>query len=191
VKRFTTALLTLLIVTAGCAGPWKGKILDSDTREPLEGAVVLAVWERVYRTPAGGNSYFCEAKESVTNQAGEFDISSYTPVNLLPLISYMRGPVFTVFKPGYGSLSGLALGGFFTGEKKAEQDYQRGGERYSFAPYVVTLPKLKTLEERKKFYPGLLMYDEANKKAKNYMRLLNVEAAEIGIDPYPLDMNSK
>jgi hypothetical protein len=141
-------VLTLLVVITGCAGPWKGRILDAETKEPLEGTVVLAVWQRVYRTPAGGNSYFYEAKESVTNKSGEFEIPSYTPINLLPLISYIRGPEFTIFKPGYGSLNGLALAGFFTEEKSEEQYYELRGAKYKFASGVIELPLLRTWEAR-------------------------------------------
>jgi hypothetical protein len=144
------AILSLVLVIAGCAGPWKGKILDVETKEPLEGAVVLAVWERVYRTPAGANSYFYEAKETVTDKAGEFEIPSYTPINLLPLITYMRGPDFTIFKPGYGSLNSLALGGYLTGEKSGEQILEMRGRKYRFFHGAIELPPLHTWDERNK-----------------------------------------
>lgn len=184
---FGIKLLLLLMIISGCAGPWNGKIIDVETKDPLEGAVVLAIWQRVYRTPAGDNSHFYEAKETVTDKEGKFEIPSYTPINLLPLLSYMRGPEFTIFKPGYGSLRGQSLGEYFTGEKKESKDFELYGKRYRYNPGVIELSKLKTRDERKKLFPGLLMYDEANKKAKNYMRLLNIEANEIGLDPYPID----
>lgn len=84
------------------AGPWKGRIIDIETKEPLENAVVLAVWQRAYRTPAGDNTYFYEAKEVLTDKEGRFEIPAYTSINLLPIISYIREPEFTIFKPQYG-----------------------------------------------------------------------------------------
>jgi len=99
-------VITMLTTTALAAGPWKGRIIDIETKEPIEGAVVLAVWERVYRTPAGDNPYFYEAKEVLTDKEGRYEILSYMPINLLPIISYMRGPEFTIFKPGYEALRG-------------------------------------------------------------------------------------
>ena len=36
--------LTLIVNSASAAGPWKGRIVDIETKEPIEGAVVLAVW---------------------------------------------------------------------------------------------------------------------------------------------------
>jgi hypothetical protein len=178
------ATLLLVLILAGCAGPWKGKILDVETKEPLEGAVVLAVWERVYRTPAGANSYFYEAKETVTDKAGEFEIPSYTPINLLPLISYMRGPAFTIFKPGHGSLNSLALGGFLTGEKLDEQTLEIRGRRYRFTRGIIELPALGTREERLKMLPGSSdPFRDQYEKKKKYMEQLNEERKELGLDP--------
>ncbi|MDA8240453.1 MAG: hypothetical protein M0Z67_08805 [Nitrospiraceae bacterium] len=132
------------------AGPWKGKIIDIETKGPLEGAVVLAVWERVYRTPAGPNSYFYEAKETLTDKEGRFEISAYSPINLLPIISYIRGPSFTFFKPGYLSLSSVDFGEFFLeGAREAPLERKEiGGKIYRLAPGILELPRLETREER-------------------------------------------
>lgn len=207
--RAFTIFLTIIILSifsttlVFAAGPWKGKVIDIETKEPLGGAVVLAVWERVYRTPTGASSYFYEAKEVLTDKEGRFEIPSYTPINLLPIISYMRGPMFTIFKPGYGSfpwyrvyppmeLSLDALMEFFSRETGVEGEigwnYEKGKKiKVTFG--IVELPPLKTREERRKVFPGLLMYDEAN--TNNYIRLLNIEAVEIGIDPYPTKEGGK
>ena len=64
--------LTLFTSSAFAGGPWKGQIIDIETKEPLEGAVVVAVWDRNYRTPTGGSSYFYEAKEVLTDKEGRF-----------------------------------------------------------------------------------------------------------------------
>ena len=118
-KNIISSFMLILVfiffaIPAFAAGPWRGKIIDIETKEPIEGAVVLAVWERVYRTPAGASSYFYEAKEVLTDKEGRFEIPSYTPINLVPLLSYMRGPLFTIFKPGYGSLT-MVLDKYLTG----------------------------------------------------------------------------
>ncbi len=178
-------IFILFTMPALAAGPWKGKVIDIETKEPLEGAVVLAVWERVYRTPTVASSYFYEAKEVLTDKEGRFEIPSYIPINLLPLISYMRGPSFTIFKPGYGSLR-MGLGEYLTGEKEIEPySGELSGYMIRVSHNLIELQKLKTREERLKVFPGLLMYDEVNEKAINYIRLLNIEAIEIGLDPYP------
>ncbi len=168
-------------------GPWKGKIIDIETKEPIEGAVVLAVWERAYRTPAGDNTYFYEAKEVLTDKEGNFEIPAYRPINLLPIISYIRGPNFTIFKPGYLSLSDRYLDENII-DKPAE--FKRDGKIYRLSPGLIELPKLKTREERLKTLPSGLMYEEAEKKVKNYMHLINVERRNLGLDPIPMERSN-
>ena len=86
-KTFVVGLMILLFLLVNyeytiAAGPWRGKVIDAETKEPIEGAVVLAVWHRNYRTPAGDNAYFYEAKEVLTNKEGRFEIPSYIQINL-------------------------------------------------------------------------------------------------------------
>lgn len=134
------------------AGPWKGKIIDIETKESLEGAVIVAVWYRVWRTPAGGVASVYNTKEVLTDKEGKFEMTSYTPINLLPILSYIKGPEFTVFKPGYLSLSGVDFGEFFlegTKEKPLERK-EISGKTFRLAPGIIELPKLKILEEREK-----------------------------------------
>lgn len=189
---FVVAFLSLYVLAIAlennsvfAAGPWKGRIIDMETKEPLEGAVVLAVWERVYRTPAGPNSYFYEAKEVITDREGRFEISSYTPTNLLPLISYMRGPYFTFFKPGYLSLSRYDYGAFFLeGTREAPVELPEMRKVFRLAPGIIELPKLKTREERLKHLPGSSdPFRNHYDKKRNYMRLLGIESKELGLQP--------
>jgi len=195
-KLFLFGFITLILFLLSykyslAAGPWKGKIVDTETREPLEGAVVVAVWERVYRTPYGTNSYFYEAKETLTDREGRFEIPSYTPINLLPIISYIKEPEFTIFKPGYGSLR-MALGKYLTGKKGIESySAKLSGYMIKVSPSIIELQRLKTKEERLKVLPSGLMYEEAEKKAKNYMKCLNIERIGLGLDPIPEKGDSK
>ncbi len=203
ISGFGFFLLWMNYSYALAAGPWKGKIIDVETKEPLEGVVVLAVWERVYRTPFGSNSYFYEAKEVVTNKVGEFEIPSYTPINLLPIISYMRGPLFTIFKPGYGSVNGMNIGGYFTGKPPEEQyaifdgrkyrleaqDFKLEGKRYRYASGVIELPKLKTREERLKIIS--LPTSIPDDKMPKLIELMNKEAINLGLPPSHIQGGSK
>lgn len=150
VKTLMLMFIMLLTLTCSCAfadGPWKGKILDIETKEPLEGAVVLAFWNRIYRTPFGTSSYFYEAKEAVTNKAGEFEIPSYIPINLLPIISYMQGPEFIVFKPGYGSLR-MAFSKYLLGETTNAYEGVVNGKMIRVTKGVIEITRLNTWEDR-------------------------------------------
>lgn len=170
---FVVILTSILLITpAYAAGPWKGKIIDIETKEPLEGAVVLAVWMRAYRTPAGDNTYFYNSREVLTDKEGRFEISAYTTINLLPVISYIREPEFTIFKPGYRSLSGRHL------EENVinnPAEFDRDGIMYRLSPGVIELPKLKTREERRRGQPSPVGDKKDWKKQRELIKLLRQE----------------
>jgi hypothetical protein len=175
----------ILLSSALAAGPWKGRIIDIETKEPLGGVVVLAVWERVYRTPAGPNSYFFEAREVLTDKEGRFEISSYRPINLLPIISYIRGPFFTFFKPGFLGLSGMDFGKFFLkGTKEAPLERKEiGGKTYRLDPGVIELPRLKTREERIRSLnavEGFPIDYAPSHKIKKLLELIAIENKNLG-----------
>jgi len=180
-------IFTFTVILCGSAfadGPWKGKILDIETKEPLKGVAVLAVWDRIYRTPFGTSSYIYEAKETVTDNAGEFEIPSYTPINLLPLLSYIQGPEFTIFKPGYGSLR-MSLGDYLVSNSEKIKEMELSGKKYRLAPGAVELPRLDTKDERLltvRELPPSIPDDEM----QYLLKLMNQERIELGLKPIHL-----
>ncbi len=173
--------LVSLSVPAMAAGPWKGRIIDIETKEPIEGAVVLAVWQRAYRTPAGDNTYFYKAKEVLTDKEGRFEVPAYRPINLLPIISYIREPEFTIFKPGYLSLSSRHLEENVI-DKPAE--FKRNEKVYRLAPGIIELPKLKTRGERLEAQSDALpLGGIPDEKMPALLNLINTERKSLGLDP--------
>lgn len=191
-KRYLTVvvfgliLILTSIASALPSGPWKGRIIDIETKEPLEGAVVLAVWMRAYRTPAGDNTYFYEAKEVLTDKEGRFEIPSYKPINLLPIISYIKEPEFTFFKPGYMSLSSVGFGDFIL-EGSKEEPLERkntSGKTFRLSPGIIELPKLKTREERLEAQSDAIPLGEVpDEKMPALLKLINTERINLGLDP--------
>ena len=178
-KTLIIGLITLLFLLVNyeyaiAGGPWKGKIIDIETKEPLEGAVVLPVWERVYMTPAGASSYFYEAKETLTDKEGRFEIPSYTPINLVPIISYMRGPLFTIFKPGYGSLT-MVLDKYLKGVTAEVYEMELSEKKYRLSTGLIELPPLKTREERRMVGVSPIGDKKDWKKQKQFIKLLREE----------------
>jgi hypothetical protein len=163
--------LCALTMSADAAGPWKGKIIDIETKEPLEGVVVVAVWERVYRTPAGPSSYFYEAKEVLTNNDGRYEIPAYTPINLFPIISFMRGPKFIIFKPEYLSIE------VYPEENVIDKavKLQERGKVFGLSPGLIELPRLKTMEERRTGQPSPVGDRKDWKKQRELIRALRQE----------------
>lgn len=82
-------------------GPFRGQVVDRETGQPIEGAAVVAVWNGVHGYGLVHDSeYFIEAKETVTDADGRFEIPLYVRLSIDPL-SIFEEPLFTIFRPGY------------------------------------------------------------------------------------------
>src|SRR2546426_5674735 len=95
----TTALFAVLVLLMSGAmaaafeppgeGPWRGTIVDADTKQPLEGVVVLAVWNERFGSiggHAGGGNF--DSGGVVAASDGKFTIPppkrSVNPVTNIP-----------------------------------------------------------------------------------------------------------
>jgi len=79
-KLYQLITILILVIQTGCLygvrydGPYRGKVVDEQTREPIEGVVVLGTWWVYHFSPAGGYSTYNDAREAVTDKNGEFEI---------------------------------------------------------------------------------------------------------------------
>lgn len=174
----SVCLTCLLLSTAtGCyaKGPWKGKVIDAETKQPIEGAAVVAVWYKNLRGPAGTETRFLDARETMTDKEGRFEIPSFWALDIF-FVREITGPTFTIFKPSYGSYPEYQV------NPKPPIPYETIFEEKED---VVELPRLKTKEERIKKLPGIGVFlDGHEQKVKEYIKLLNKESIEIGLQPY-------
>lgn len=161
-------------------GPWKGTIIDAETKAPIQGAVVVAIWRKVYGTPTGNNSYFLDAKEVLTDANGNFVIPMFWKLNILPFIRWFDGPEFIIFKPGYSTFPAHE---YFW--KYFPQSPLKGVDSDTLAEMfkkgvVVELLKLKTKEERGLNVPGWID-DVDPEKLTLFFRLINEEGRNLEI----------
>ena len=75
-------VILALAMLSGCAitnkyGPYMGKVVDKETNEPIEGAVVFMKFNTIGGTIAGDVSYYVDATETLTDAQGEFNIPSH------------------------------------------------------------------------------------------------------------------
>ena len=99
-------LSSFLVLLAACGhlvyadGPYQGRVIDRETKQPIEGAAVLAVWWK--RAPGPGHPIisFYDAQETLTDQDGNFTIPGTRGGSLNPLAT-IQEPLFTIFQPGY------------------------------------------------------------------------------------------
>ena len=153
--------------------PFRGKVIDADTKQPISGAAVLAVYYKSTASVAGSNSWIVDGQETLTDEYGEFKIPEarrwfvshrgYTEGNLI------------IFIPAYGSFP-------------KNQRSKAVGENKSWPPpdrYVMyELPKLETKEERKDNVIYTRRYNEiAYSKRTNYWKTINEERINLGLPP--------
>lgn len=179
---FTVILFFLITASYTFAAGWlifkkpayNGKVIDAETKEPIEGAVVVAVYEKRSLGIVESYSVIIEVKEVVTDKNGVFHIPAYT--TLIQPLSWGSYTTFIIFKPGYGKFpeyrkyppKGIPLDvleEFFIGETGKEGElvernkcggdiFNKCGEeilnRWKVIFGIVELPMLKTWEERNK-----------------------------------------
>lgn len=80
---------------------WKGVVLDKETGEPIEGAVIVRSWDRVTAGPAGTVSILIAFKETLSDRDGKFTIFRKLPSLSIPILSWVEENSPIVYKPGY------------------------------------------------------------------------------------------
>ena len=119
-----------------------GKIVDFDTRKPIAGVVVSAVW---FIWPVSlsiePKMKYYDYFETLTNKDGDFRI----PGKGLNIIRNMPPPAIAIFKAGYSILHLQDLGANF------KQDHPLSGEVEWIGDKPVIPFKMKALEERKSY----------------------------------------
>ncbi|PLX47532.1 MAG: hypothetical protein C0613_13660 [Desulfobulbaceae bacterium] len=178
--------LLLLQVLTGCAvthnfGPYIGKVVDAETKAPIEGAAVYITCSTKTPNPGGITSHYADFKEVLTDQHGEFHLELRVTTFRLGHL-WKPEPVVRVFKPGYG---------IFPHHQGTKSDILVEGTSHILPvnEYVnITLPKLKTRKERRDnyFHIRISFFPEIPfEKRKNVFRLENVERVYLGFKPTP------
>jgi hypothetical protein len=155
--------------------PFEGKVIDSETKEPIEGAAVLAVYYRTVHTIAGSNSYAFDGQEARTDANGEFNIVEQS--GWFGEISGWARAQLVIFKPGYGV--------FPTHQKsKAIGTNKTWPEPKKY--FVYEIAKLRTVRERETNLHFLGLYDIPSSKRRYLTTLINKELTILGFEPYTL-----
>jgi hypothetical protein len=148
-------------------GPYEGKVIDADTKQPLEGVVVHGTWYKLHATPGGAVGEYYDSYEVLTDKNGEFSI----PGKGFLVLSRIDEMHLTIFKAGYkqwtnNSWRGLKKGRWPNGELTWQ------GDKGTFK-----LKKL-TLEERRESGPE--EPDGPGNKQRLWRIERNKEMVEIG-----------
>ena len=177
---FTIMTSFLLSTTSGCyaKGPWHGKVIDAETKQPIEGAVVVAVWDYRTITLTGGANSFLDAKESTTNANGQFEIPAQSYLSIPLFREVQKLIAFTIYKPGYGSFPESVAP-----KNKNTEDINKWSIKYESMfkneEDIVELPVAKTIGERIKVLHTVeaRIAGDPKAKMKNLIRLIDAENA--------------
>jgi len=139
-----------------------GRVIDSETKEPIAGAVVVVLYYKrstFSLNPGGPSSFVTKAKETLTDKQGEFFFHSYSE---LMWLNEDVGARFIFFKPGYQAGYGpsyiaplLTEKYFSAGEIGKEVEIEAGSfNNSSYVKWkgplgIVELKKAKTYNERR------------------------------------------
>jgi hypothetical protein len=170
-KYLKTILLIaiLSLSSSGCAlyhhyGPYYGKILDAETKQPLEGAVVLAAYYTwLHASPGGPAVYFLDAQEVVSDKNGEFKIPSLNAFALRPISTFEPDPYFLIFKPRY-------------------KCYARPVPENKHS--TIEMIELRTIKDR--IANSCSPTGVPKRKMKKFIESRNVERINLGFEPIPL-----
>jgi len=139
----------------GYDGPYEGRVIDKDTRQPIVGAVVHGSWFKANPSPGGATHTYYDSREVLTDKDGKFKIEG---LGLL-ILSNMEEMYVYVLKAGYPQVYGT-----WEGFKNISADV----EWVEGKPIIML--KRMTLEERKnRGISGPLSVPN------NKMRLFNTE----------------
>jgi hypothetical protein len=155
-------------------GPYRGQVIDAETKAPLAGAVVVVRWlqDRVYPVHMVAENY--AVRETITDAEGGFFLDAKDVEERAPRRT--RRPGFLIFLPGYGSYpkQHVSPTGFTGGM------FERPGT-------IVELPRLVDREARRKhlwsFGPHSYS-DKPFRELPKLMRRINAERISIGLEPY-------
>ena len=80
-------------------GPYQGKVVDVDTKEPIEGAVVFVYWSQSHFF---GGSTFIDAQETLTDKNGDFYLAGIWVFN--PWKRLVSHALMVIYKSGYSPI---------------------------------------------------------------------------------------
>jgi hypothetical protein len=156
-------------------GPYRGQVLEADTKTPLVGAVVVARWLRDHVYPLQVNAEPYAVRETTTDSEGRFVMEVREVEEGAPRRT--RRPEFLIFARGYG---------VFPRRHKSPTGFL--GNVFEGIGTTVELPRVEDREERLRnlsIVDPHGLSDRPHKDIPFLMRAIDEERIAIGLKPYP------
>ena len=178
IKKVSSLLMILLIAafSAGCTithkyDAYQGRVVDAETKKPIEGVAVLIVYRTQQFGLAGSVSQFADAQETLTDKNGEFRIPP-TRINRFRILSGWEGhPEVKLFKSKYGC---------YPRHKDVKPVFEYGALP-SEQHVTIELPRIETREDRIESTHCSPSLDIPYTRAKRFIDMVNKEREDIGL----------
>ena len=162
--------------TAICwpSGTFHGRLVDRDTKAPIDDAVVVVIWSRQAWVPLVPETVivFHRAVEATPDHDGQFAIPNCPGIDWNPFTFVLREPLIMIFAVGYGD-SQLATGP----QKRKVSDILLEGATIEFRKLTTNAELTKALDISGAIGPP------AYRSVPNLFRLLNVQRRRLGLPP--------
>jgi hypothetical protein len=186
IVRTTMVVMVVMVsvLSPACslaAGPWKGQVVDGETRKPLEGVVVLALWLKHYpglHGPTVGEYY--DSAEVLTDADGRFKIESRWTLN--PFVSYDK-PELYLLKSGYGRWQFRDYDKYSKDTFEQQKQIKGEWEQLAGNGVVLELPLAKTREQKLESIRSLEPLHVPSYRMPKYLAALNRERERLGLQP--------
>ena len=167
------------VMSAGCVqvvgyeGDYKGRVIDAETGQPISGVVVLGVWWSKMPTPAGSTSHFHDARETVTDEKGNFALSGKG----IKILSNVEPANISIYKAGCEYME-LGAWESLTYSKILREKIKWEGDRA-----IIPVKKLTMEERRNTSGPPVPPIEAPLAKVRQMLREINKDRVERGADP--------
>jgi hypothetical protein len=189
-RIFIVVLLFVSLTQSAWGATFRGKVIDADTKQPIEGAVVVVSWSEERATPAGPTSRLKDVKETLTDKNGMWTIEGPKGGNvgdIKAIFSFLTGtyftnpPQFIVFKPSYCSWPvGFDI-------DACKRKIKPEGNNKVAEGVTVELPRATSREDRKHSLPSPFHKDGNGSfysKQGAFIKLINEESRNLGLSEY-------
>ena len=153
VRQIFLAILLSLFIVTGCEGTITGVVVDAETGQPIEGAVILVEWTQAKGLPGMSYTESYKVVEVVTDEEGKASLEGVAN----PFVS---SPRVTVYKKGYVAWNNEFI--FPDWKKRTDFKWENN--------YVFKLEKFKPKYSYRKHLSfiraSIASFDEGNKKQK-------------------------
>jgi hypothetical protein len=182
--RGAVAVLIVALLAGGAegAGPWKGRVVERETDQPIAGAIVLAIWTLRAWGEIHPDEEFHGAYETVSDAEGRFVIPEHDAVPTKPLTA-IRGPQIVIFKGGFGPWSVQTGSRDLPAESRWEQDQRikRAWEAFEKEGTVFELRRLANHQERRNRLGGARPLSVPDERMPRLLQALDDEAESLGL----------